>query len=81
MKYLKALIAVIVLVSASDESFRPNAIDFSGYLYIFPVIGWTQLAITLLIVPILSAGSISGEREKQTLEIMLTTPEKPFAIV
>lgn len=83
-----ALIAVVMIFSVNavggiSGAFSSNgdAIDFSGYLYIFPVIGWTQLAITLLIVPILSAGSISGEREKQTLEIMLTTPEKPFAIV
>ena len=83
-----ALIAVVMIFSVNAVggisgalSGNTDAIDFSGYLYIFPVIGWTQLAITLLIVPILSAGSISGEREKQTLEIMLTTPEKPFSII
>ena len=83
-----ALIAVVMIFSVNavggiSGAFSSNgdAIDFSGYLYIFPVIGWTQLGITLLIVPILSAGSISGEREKQTLEIMLTTPEKPFSII
>ena len=83
-----ALIAVVMIFSVNavggiSGAFSSNgdAIDFSGFLYIFQVIGWTQLGITLLIVPILSAGSISGEREKQTLEIMLTTPEKPFAIV
>lgn len=83
-----SLIAVIMIFSvntvgglSSVLSGTGDAIDFSGFLYIFQVIGWTQLGITLLIVPILSAGSISGEREKQTLEIMLTTPEKPFSIV
>ena len=83
-----ALIAVVMIFSVNTVggisgvlTGTRDAIDFSGFLYIFQVIGWTQLGITLLIVPILSAGSISGEREKQTLEIMLTTPEKPFAIV
>ena len=83
-----ALIAVVMIFSVNavggiSGAFSSNgdAIDFSGFLYIFQVIGWTQLGITLLIVPILSAGSISGEREKQTLEIMLTTPEKPFSII
>lgn len=77
-----AFIAVIMIFSINTLSNGTgDAIDFTGFLYIFQIIGWTQLSITLLIVPILSAGSISGEREKQTLEIMLTTPAKPLSIV
>lgn len=76
-----AIVAVIAILIVSLAGSDEGGVNFSGFLYIFEVIGWIQMAITLLIVPILTAGAISGEREKQTLEIMLTTPEKPLAIV
>lgn len=69
-------IIFIIFMSNSEGS-----TDFSGYLAIYQAIGWMQLSIMLVIVPILTAGTISGEREKQTLEIMLTTPQKPMAII
>ena len=76
-----AIVAVISIFVASYAGGINGGVDFSGFLYIYPIIGWTQMGIMLLIVPILTAGSISGEREKQTLEIMLTTPKKPLSIV
>lgn len=76
-----AIIAVISIFVAGFAGSYDGGVDFSGFLYIFQVIGWTQLGISLLIVPILTAGTISGEREKQTLEILLTTPKKPLSIV
>lgn len=75
-----ALIAVISMFVISLAN-RNGGVDFSGYLYIYQIIGWTQLGITLIIVPILTAGTISGERERQTLDIMLTTPKKPLSII
>lgn len=76
-----AIVAVIAILVTALANSSDGGADFSGFLYIFQIIGWIQMGITLLIVPILTAGSISGEREKQTLEIMLTTPEKPLAII
>lgn len=75
-----SLIAVISILIISIAN-REGEADFSNYLYIYQIIGWTQLGITLIIVPILTAGTISGERERQTLDIMLTTPKKPLSIV
>lgn len=74
-----AVIAVIAIFIAAYAS--GSGTDYTGFLVIYQVIGWTQLSITLLIVPILTAGTISGEREKQTLEILLTTPKKPLSII
>ena len=75
-----ALLAVICLFSIGLSGGN-GSVNFSDYLYIYQIIGWTQLAITIIIVPILTAGTISGERERQTLDIMLTTPKKPISIV
>ncbi len=73
-----AVIVVFFINTAINEDFGMN---FNAYMSIYQVIGWLQLAIMMLIAPILTAGSIAGEREKQTLEIMLTTPKKPMSIV
>ncbi|MFP4698274.1 MAG: ABC transporter permease [Eubacteriales bacterium] len=56
----------------------------SGYqqftsLYIY--ISVIQFGLILFIVPALTAGSISGERERQTLEIILSTPLRPFSLL
>ncbi len=53
-----------------------------GYLvYLFPVLAVVQVCIVALIVPIITASSISGEKERQTFDIMLTTCMSPIAIV
>ena len=40
-----------------------------------------EAAMVAFLVPVFTAGSIAGEREKQTLEILLTTVLKPGQIV
>lgn len=54
---------------------------YEGYITFFPVIGVAQLGIISIIVPIITASSISGEREKQTLDVMLTTTTTSTSIV
>lgn len=76
-----SIVAVLTIFVASFANGIFGGVDFSVFLSIYQIIGWTQLGIVLLIIPILSAGTISGEREKQTLEIMLTTPKKPLSII
>ena len=53
-----------------DESFML----FSSMTYI-------QLGLILFITPALTAGTISSEREKQTLNILLTTSQTSFQII
>lgn len=55
--------------------------DYQSFTTCFFVFAYIQLAMICLIMPILTASSISGEREKQTLDIMLTTPISPFSIM
>ena len=54
---------------------------YSNIAQMFPVLAVCELCIIGLIVPIITSTSISGERERQTLEIMLTTPVRPISIV
>ncbi|MGV8982531.1 ABC transporter permease [Clostridium sp.] len=47
--------------------------------YVFMVI--VQFCLIGLIAPALTAGSISGEREKQTLDILMSTTLRPMSII
>lgn len=48
---------------------------------IVPLIEIVQIGMTALAIPIMTASSISGERERQTFDIMLTTCLSPMEIV
>ncbi|XKH50531.1 ABC transporter permease subunit [Chryseomicrobium palamuruense] len=49
--------------------------------YMFIVLTYIQLGLILFITPGLTAGTISTEREKQTLTILLTTSQKSWQII
>lgn len=48
---------------------------------LFGLLTYVQLALILFITPGLTAGAISSEREKQTLNILLTTSQSSFQII
>ena len=48
---------------------------------IYTMLAVVQFTLILLITPAQTAGSISGEREKQTLDLLLSTRMSPFGIV
>lgn len=52
-----------------------SGLDGYAYMMIF------QFVLILLVTPALTAGSISGERERQTLELLLVTNTGSFRIV
>jgi len=70
----------IIGLSTNNNYYYPDNI-FQSMIYIFPVLGITQVGIVALITPILTASAISGERERQTFDIMLTTCLTPFHII
>lgn len=74
-----ALIVLFVMVSNSMIG-GMSGYDYSSLSYLFLILGCVECALLSLIVPIITSGSISGERERQTLDIMLTTPVSPFSI-
>lgn len=75
---LCALIVAGVFLTVADSSFQEY---YSSVVDIFLLLAMCELGVIGLVVPIITATSITGERERQTLEIMLTTPIKPFSIV
>lgn len=54
---------------------------YSALVWLYPVLAVTQLIVLGLVVPVRTASSISGEKERQTFDIMMTTSMTPFSIV
>lgn len=73
-------IAVITMMVLRSESEYGGA-DYKTLMALFPILATLQCFIILFMIPVLTASSIAGERERQTLDVMLTTPISPFSIV
>ncbi|MDN4608952.1 ABC transporter permease [Sporosarcina highlanderae] len=68
---------IFLTVNMTGSSyFRP-----SQSFVLFAFLSYIQLGLVLFTAPGLTAGSISSEREKQTLPILLTTSQSSFQII
>lgn len=77
-----ALAFLLVLAIIQEEADSWYSDNFYSYLVVlFPVLAVVQVCIVTLIVPIITASAISGEKERQTFDLMLTTCMTPFSIV
>jgi ABC-type transport system involved in multi-copper enzyme maturation permease subunit len=54
---------------------------YSYIIMLYPVLALTQICILGVVIPINTASSISGEKERQTFDIMMTTSMTPFSII
>ena len=70
-----------LLVIQVDIGYMNSGNIYSVLVYLFPVVAIAQVCIVALYMPIITASSISGEKERQTFDIMLTTCMSPFSIV
>jgi ABC-2 type transport system permease protein len=87
------VLAVLVLIERSASGFDPDGVRrIPGGLVpgalaatvgqaIFTTILLVQTLLTVLFVPALTSGSISIEREKQTMELLLSTPISTLGFV
>ncbi len=76
---LTAIVVFVLLITNLTSSY--NGYSYDSLIVLFPVLGCTECGLLSLMIPVITSASISGEREKQTLDIMLTTPMSPMAIV
>ena len=53
----------------------------SSAIFIYNFLSGVQFGLILLLVPAITAGQINGERERQTLDLMLVTKMSTFTIV
>ena len=76
-----AFLLALAVIQAENDSCYSSGNIYSSLIYLFPVLAVAQVCIVALITPIITASSISGEKERQTFDIMLTTCMSPMAIV
>ncbi len=72
--------AIVFFYTSVYQSYQ-YTFDPQSVVYLYVVLGSIQMALIVLSVPALTAGSISGERERQTLDLLLVTKLSPFSIV
>lgn len=82
----EAVVALAFLLGLSSIQSGVDGYYGDGNIYqelinLFPVLAIAQVCIVSLIVPVMTASSISGEKERQTFDIMMTTCMSPLSIV
>jgi ABC-2 type transport system permease protein len=82
MFYLLALCLVTIgYIFIESQAYGTNFFRPDQSRTMFMVLSFIQLGLILFITPGLTAGVISGEREKQTLNILLTTTQTSTGII
>lgn len=76
-----AVVTMAVFYVMLDSSKFTGSLEYANMIQIYIIIAYIQFAMLLLIIPGLTAGAISGERERQTLDILLSTQMKPWQII
>jgi len=68
-----AVVALLDMYSMITQVRRTAEIQYSSFLSLYIFVAVVEFVLLLFLVPALTAGSISGEKERQTLSLMLTT--------
>ncbi len=72
-----AIFTALSLTATSQFGGSPT--NYGQELFTFLIL--FQVALLAFITPALTAGSISGERERQTIDLLFVTPIRPFSII
>lgn len=76
-----ALVALLNMYSTLAQVRMTAEIQYGSFLDLYLFVAVLEFVMLIFIMPAISAGSISGERERQTLDLMLTTQMTPTDIV
>ncbi len=75
------LVSLLQLQLMVRDSSYYGEMSYSSLLHMYMLVAVFEAVIVLFVVPALTAGSISGERERQTLDLLLCTRLRPVDIV
>lgn len=79
--FLLSVLAMFQLWIMVRESAVYGTTSYTTMLQIYLMIAMLEILLLLLLIPALTAGTISGEREKQTLDLLLCSRIRPVDIV
>lgn len=78
---IMAVVFLVAMVMIKQQSRWSYDNIYSMIVKLYPVLTITQFLIIGLVVPVRTASAISGEKERQTFDIMMTTSMTEFSIV
>lgn len=79
-----AIMAVVFFFSMfaiQQNNIFTNSNIYNDIISLYPTLALTQLIILGVVVPVRTASAISGEKERQTFDIMMTTSMTPFSVI
>lgn len=79
--YGLAVFGITILMLVGNVYSNYNSFNPKNIINTFCIVVTLQTLVLFLVVPGISSGAISGERERQTLDLMLLTKMTPFTIV
>lgn len=84
MVYILLIGGLGFLVFSMMAGTNSNSVQIGGYNYgqiLFSALVGFQVVLLTFVTPALTAGAISSERERQTIDLLFVTRIRPFAIV
>ena len=76
-----ALAALLNMYQTVAQVRISSTIQYGSFLQLYAFVATLEFVLLMFIMPALTSGSISGERERQTLELLFTTKMSPKDIV
>ncbi len=76
-----AAVSLINIYMAVSRAKVSASVQYSSFIGLYGFVTTLEFFLLVILTPALTAGSISGEREKGTLELLLTTEMSPADIV
>lgn len=76
-----AMVALLNMYSTLATVRLTAEVQYTSFMDLYVFVAVLEFVMLIFIMPALTAGSISGERERRTLDLMLTTQMTPAEIV
>lgn len=76
-----AIVAFIMFHNTIKGITSMGALDYSGLTDLYTAMAYMEFGIIAIIIPAITAGAIVGERERQTLDVMLASKVHPSTII
>ena len=81
MNLILTITALIMLYTIMHETGYTGEIPYQSFIQLYRMIAFFEFTLILLIVPALTSGAVSGERERQTLDLLLSTKMNCWEII
>ncbi|MCX4269103.1 MAG: ABC transporter permease subunit [Lachnospiraceae bacterium] len=78
---LLALISFLILNDMIEQSQYSGTMEYEGLVNMYSIMSYIEFGMFMLVIPSSTSGSISGEKERKTLDILLTGKMSTYSIV